>query len=343
MEAQELRELYYIDKKRLLNYYERIEKQSKNQEKTETIAKFLNNQSIGPPKTDLKDILNYYREKLISGKSLLDFALEMIRANKIRLEYKKYLSQATHKNLELAIDDCIFLFFLEYDEYIRNLFINDIKEFEIAALYETFFRAPDMEGSYNIYEVLDKYKVKVPTVFYGNERMDSKIITLRSSLSDIITKDYKKLNKSKKKEFITKNYIKKSEKTILTKEEDDFRGILIERMIKSYCISKSDIAPREVENAISQFLSSFFKLGNLYDYNEFQEQLIENFAEDIFTGLTEKVKDHHSFEYLKTLISIVLEDFEKTNKNKSLDGSAWREDLKPVLKKFLIDYIENIF
>lgn len=343
METQELIELYKIDKKRLLDYYDRIEKQSKNLKKTEIIAKFLSNQSIGPDKSNLIDLLNYYSEKLINEKSLLDFALEMIRANKIRLEYKKYLSQATHKNLDLAIDDCIFLFFLEYDKYIRNLFVNEIKEFEISSLYDIFFRGPDAEKSLNIYDILENHKMNVPTVFYGNQKINTNIITLRSGLSEIITQDYKKLKKSTKPNDMgstTKFQSKRNRKKQL---EYNFRGLLIERMIKSYCISKSDIAPREVENAVSQFLSSYFKFGKFYKFRDFDDLLIKSFADDIYLGLTEKVKTSYSLDYLKEIISIVLEDFGENNKNKSLDGSAWREDLKPILKKFLIDFIENIF
>jgi hypothetical protein len=343
MEVQELEELYQIDSKRLINYYERIEKQSHNKDTAEVVAKFLNNQSVGPVKADLIDILNYYREKLVNEKTLLDFALEMIRANKIRLEYKKYLSQATHKNLELAIDDCIFLFFLEYDKYIRNLFLDEIKEFEISSLYDVFFRPPEINGSQNIYDILEDYKMKVPTVFHGNKRINTNIITLRSGLSEIITEDYKKLKKSKNKDFSHKPHIAKSAKPSKKEEKADFRGSLIERMVKSYCISKSEIAPREVENAISQFLSSYFKFGTFYEYQQFKELMIKSFAEDIYLGLTEKVKASYSLDYLEEIISLVLQDFELENKDVSLDGSAWRDDLKPILKKFLIDFIKNIF
>jgi len=343
MESQEFKELYQIDRKRLLDYYDRINKQSENQKIPNKIAKFLNNQSIGPPKPILINILNYYREKLINGKNLLDFALEMIRANKIRLEYKKYLSQATHDNIELAIDDCIFLFFIEYDKYIRNLFTNEIKEFEISSLYEVFFRPQEGDNILDIYDILEKYKMKVPTVFYGNQKFTTNIITLRSGLCDIIKQDYQKLHKIRKKGHIRKNNNSIAEKITQKLDKEEFRGLLIERMIKGYCISKNKISPREIENAVSQFLSSFFKLGELYQYSDFRDLLIESFAKDMYQGLTEKVKSSHSLDYLRELISIVLEDFNKINKNRKLDGTAWREDLKPILKKFLIDFIDNIF
>jgi hypothetical protein len=223
------------------------------------------------------------------------------------------------------------------------LFLDEIKEFEISSLYDVFFRPPEINGSQNIYDILEDYKMKVPTVFHGNKRINTNIITLRSGLSEIITEDYKKLKKSKNKDFSHKPHIAKSAKPSKKEEKADFRGSLIERMVKSYCISKSEIAPREVENAISQFLSSYFKFGTFYEYQQFKELMIKSFAEDIYLGLTEKVKASYSLDYLEEIISLVLQDFELENKDVSLDGSAWRDDLKPILKKFLIDFIKNIF
>ena len=138
---------YKIDKERLISYYNRIKRQSSkdDQDELSMIAKFLLNQSIGSSYNDIYDILLYFKDKIIVGKSLLDFAIEWIRAQKIRLEYKKYLIRAQYpqNNLALAIDDCIFRFFLDIDKYLRTLIKQNIQEYNFSTLYEIFF-SPDL-------------------------------------------------------------------------------------------------------------------------------------------------------------------------------------------------------
>ena len=107
------------------------------------------------------------------------------------MEYKKYLIRAQYSNLKLAVDDCIFLFFLNYDKYMRKLLKNNIKEYDISALYEIFFATFDAKN-FNISQILERHKNKVPTIFKENQRIDTKIMTLRAGLSEIIKKDYER-------------------------------------------------------------------------------------------------------------------------------------------------------
>ncbi|MFX1392728.1 MAG: hypothetical protein ACFFAH_04055 [Promethearchaeota archaeon] len=187
MEDINLEQVYKIDKARLYSYYERIRNQNSDLEPLQIIAKFLNTQSIGEYVNDIFNVLNYYKTKI--KKNILDFAYEWIRAQKIRFEYKKYLLRAQFPNYELAIDECIYSFFLKYDRYIRKLLKNNIKEYEISALYEIFFNPFD-KMKFKISLILDKHKNKVPTIFRETKRLNTKIMTLRSALSEIIRNDY---------------------------------------------------------------------------------------------------------------------------------------------------------
>jgi len=187
MEEINLEQVYKIDKVRLHGYYERIKNQYSDLDPLQIIAKFLNTQSIGEYVNDIFSVLNYYKAKI--KKSILDFAFEWIRAQKIRFEYKKYLIRAQFPNYELAVDECIHRFFLKYDRYIRKLLKDDIKEYEISALYEMFF-IPFDTMKFNITSILNKNKSKVPTIYRETKRLDTKIMTLRSALSEIIRNDY---------------------------------------------------------------------------------------------------------------------------------------------------------
>ena len=60
MESTELEDIYKIDGKRLLNYYERIKNQFKNLDELEVVVKFLNNQSIGTSTEEVREVLAYY-------------------------------------------------------------------------------------------------------------------------------------------------------------------------------------------------------------------------------------------------------------------------------------------
>lgn len=190
MENKSFQQNYKIDKKRLNTYYERIRNQSPNLPQTEIVAKFLLSQSVGNSYSQVLMILNYYKEKIKENVSVLEFAFEWIWAQNIRLEYKKHLNRAQYPNLDLAIDDCIFLFFLNYDKRLRQLLKENIKEYEVSALYETFF-SPDRKNI-NIVKILQEQKSLVPTFFKETKRINTSIITLRNGVLEVIKEDYAK-------------------------------------------------------------------------------------------------------------------------------------------------------
>ena len=336
-----IEEIYKIDKERLLGYYNRIKNQFKFLEPTQIIAKFLINRSIGS--NDVFDTLVYFKDKLIEGKELLDLAFEWIRAQKIRLEYKKYLvrAQYPYNNLSLAVDDCIFKFFLEYDRYIRNLLKKDIREHNLSALYEIFF-SPYESKNLNIQDILERHIDKVPTHHHEMEKINTNIIILRSGLSIIVVKDYEDVLFARKEEKLKKELKFKKKITHVVELESKFEGLLLERLIKTFCISKEEISDREIENAVSQFLSSYFKFGILYHFDDFKDLLILNLAEDIFSGLSEKLKQANTLENIKYLALNVIAIFSKTIKSKKLDGLAWKKDLTPLLKTFVLKFINNL-
>ncbi len=141
MEEPNFEKLYRIERDKLLRYYERLKSLYKNLGPIQLIGRFLINQSTGSSYNDVYETLLYFRDKIADDRELLDLAFEWIIAQKIRLEYKKYLirAQYPYNNLSLAVDDCIFKFFLEYDRYLRKLFKEDIREYNFSALYEIFF------------------------------------------------------------------------------------------------------------------------------------------------------------------------------------------------------------
>jgi len=159
VEDLDFQELYNIEKDKILRYYERLGSRFNNLSQIQLVARFLVNQSIGSNYNDVYNILIYFKDKIEEGKDVLDLAFEWIRAQKIRLEYKKYLSRAQYpfNNLSLAVDDCIFKFFLEYDNYIRSLLKNTIREYNFSALYEIFFSPYDSKNL-NIKDILDSKK-----------------------------------------------------------------------------------------------------------------------------------------------------------------------------------------
>lgn len=184
----EEKKLLNIDEKRLNIYYDRIRNQLEDLPEVEAITKFLLSQSVGYSHSQVLMILNYYKEKIKKDVPLIKFAYEWIRAQNIRLEYKKHLNIAQYSNLELAIDDCIFLFFMSFDQHIRQLFREDIKEYEISALFEAFFK-PDNKDM-NIERILEEHKSIVPTFLKENKRIDISLITLRNGLLDVIKEDF---------------------------------------------------------------------------------------------------------------------------------------------------------
>ncbi|MFW9952057.1 MAG: hypothetical protein ACFFKA_18205, partial [Candidatus Thorarchaeota archaeon] len=139
MEEALFYKLYNFDKKRLYSNFERIRNLNAEFESSKVITKFLINQSIGNSPSQISEILTYFQGKLSNDKELLDFAFEWIRANKIRLEYKKYITLNDYKAYTTALDDAIFLFFQRYDELLRSLFVEEMKEHEFSTLYQIFF------------------------------------------------------------------------------------------------------------------------------------------------------------------------------------------------------------
>ncbi len=334
MECIEFENRYKIDKERLISYYNRIKRQFKDQDQLSMIAKFLFNQSIGSSYEDNYGILLYFKDKITIEKSLLDFAIEWIRAQKIRLEYKKYLIRAQYpeNNLALAIDDCIFRFFLDIDKYLRTLMKKNIQEYNFSALYEIFFSPYDTKNL-NIEDILLRHMHNVPTHFQGSNKINVNTIILRSALSNIIVKDYEDVLFSRKEEEAKQlNEKIKSKKEIIY----EFKGSLLERMIKTYCISKKQIVPSEIEKAVSQFLSSYLRFGSFYKFAEFKDNMTKCFAEDIICGLTDNKKNQIQKNHLESAITNALLEFNKMNYASELDGLALKNDLTPILKDIVI-------
>ena len=333
MEKIKFKQALKIDEERLLWNYKRITRMFKNSDQVEIITKFLINQSVGFSPDRIIDILNYYKPKIIKDKSLLDFAFEWVRANKIRFDYKKFINLGTYKDHECAIDDAIFLFFLDYDKYIREFFIKDISEIEICALYEIFFNPNQLDStSMNVF--LEKKELRVHTIFKGKEKVNTSIFTLREGLSSMIKKDYNELHSSKV-QIKSRQQIKKLKAPSTIAK---FDGTILERLIKSYCFNKQKIGEKELEKSISSFLSSFLKFGQFYEYEDFKERLIKNLTESLYSGLPE----NHKFDLLDILISDRLYNFEKTLKNQKLDGLAWIKDLNSILKEIVIKFVDML-
>jgi hypothetical protein len=333
---------YKIDKERLFSYYDRIKRQFKDQDQLTITAKFLVNQTVGSSYDDIYGVLSFFKDKLKVGKSLLDFAIEWIRAQKIRLEYKKYLIRAQYpqNNLALAIDDCVFRFFLYIDKYLRMLIKNDVKEYNFSALYEIFF-SPYNTKNLNIQDILRRHIDNVPTYFQGSKKINVNIIILRSALSNLIVKDYEDVLFSRKEEELMKKKQLtkkiKSEKKIIY----EFKGSHLERMIKTYCIGKKQIETSEIEKSISQFLSSYLRFGSFYKFAEFKDNMIRCFADDIIIGLTDNMKNQVQRDHLESLIFNTLTEFDKTHYDLKLDGQALKNDLAPILRDIVIGLINT--
>lgn len=342
MECIEFENKYKIDRERLISYYNRIKRQFRDQDQLSMMAKFLFNQSIGSSYEDNYGILLYFKDKIIIEKSLLDFAIEWIRAQKIRLEYKKYLIRAQYpqNNLALAIDDCIFRFFLDIDKYLRTIMKKNIQEYNFSALYEIFFSPYDTKNL-NIEDILLRHMHNVPTHFHGSNKINVNIIILRSALSNLIVKDYEAVLFSRNEEEAMKNKqlneIIKSKKEIIC----EFKGSLLERMIKTFCISKKQIVHSEIEKSVSQFLSSYLRFGSFYKFAEFKDNMTKSFAEDIICGLTDNKKNQIQKNHLESAISNALLEFNKINYDIELDGLALKNDLTPILKEIVIHLINT--
>ncbi|MFX1431246.1 MAG: hypothetical protein ACFFCY_13865 [Promethearchaeota archaeon] len=335
MEEIQFNKLYSIDKDRLYSNFRRIQNLNKNLNSIEIIAKFLDNQSIGISINQISEILIYFQNKLSKDNELLDLAFEWIRANKIRLEYKKYITLNDYNAYTTALDDAISLLFLKYDEYLRSLFKFTMEEYEFSTLYQIIFN-PKLSESVNLTALLEKNKANVHTIFIDGEKINTIIHTLREGLSDMIRNDYyegipsdiKIINYEK--QLVNVNAIEK-----------DFDGTMIERLIKFYCFQRRKIEKKEFTMAINQFLSSYLEFSVFYDFNDFKEKIISSLLDYIYSGLTENYKVQ-SIESLQNELRLAIEKFEKNLKQKRLKGKAWIEDLKPILQSFIEKFVEHL-
>ena len=71
MQEVDLKQIFRIDEKRLLDYYNRIKNQSKTLDDFQIIAKFLENQSIATSRNQIINVLKYYEEKIKPEKIIL--------------------------------------------------------------------------------------------------------------------------------------------------------------------------------------------------------------------------------------------------------------------------------
>ncbi|MCK4282219.1 MAG: hypothetical protein KAX10_08895 [Candidatus Lokiarchaeota archaeon] len=193
---EKIDDLYKINRERFLDNYRVTENILKSTEKNKVkiIAQWLvDNQSVGPSQESNVEIINYYSKYLKKDKTLLDFALEWIRAQKIRSRYMLHLIK-THfpsNNSNLVIDYFISSFFLKYNKILRDIFKDTIQEYELSALLDIIF-ASEREQNFIFENHMEKHKnnPQCPTLFKGSERIDTSILTLRSGLASIIKRDY---------------------------------------------------------------------------------------------------------------------------------------------------------
>ena len=275
---------YKIDRERLSNYYERIKNQGKEKGLIEHITNFLINQSISSSFEEVFDTLAYFEDKIVEGQGLLDLAFEWIRAQKIRLEYKKYLIRAQYptNDLCLAVDDCLYRFFLSYDEYIRNLFKKDIREHNFSALYEIFFNTFD-EKSLIIEDIVQKHIHNIPSHYYGSNKINTNIMTLRQGLSNIVVKDYVNVLSARKEEEILNRAPVSKQKEHTYQFADEFEGSNLERIIKI----KKEITEKKGKEWLGLQLTTEKQLESLLwylDHPKLQEKtkLLEEIIELYF-------------------------------------------------------------
>jgi hypothetical protein len=336
MAEKHFNRLYDLDEDRLYSNFERIQNSNKNLTSIDIIAKFLFSRSIGNSIEEVSNVLTYYQKKLFKENFLLDFAFEWIRAQKIRLEYKKYFNLNGYKAYTIALDDVIFLFFLKYDEYLRNLFKNDTEEYEFSTLYQIFFN-PEQSIPINLVSLLEKNKSELPTIIFEGEKVNTTIYTLREGLSDMIKGHFNEVIPSEVKVLEQK----KQNLSEISTPEKNFDGTMIERLIKFYCFQNTKIDKKEFNLAINQFLSSYLQFNLFYNFHEFKDKLIDSLAEFIYSGLTEKY-ENYSMEILLLEINTIMNRFEKNMTRGRLKGKAWIEDLKSILLDFIVKFVDQL-
>jgi len=209
-------------------------------------------------------------------------------------------------------------------------------------LYEIFF-IPYESKNLNIKDIIERHIYKVPTHFQGLEKLNTNIIVLRSGLSVIIVKDYENVLFARKEEKMRKELKFKKKKIVQSKLEKKFNGLFLERVIRTFCVRKIEISQKEIKDAISQFLSSYFKFGTIYIFDDFKDLLIQNLAEDINSALSEKFRKVNTLDNIKSSISNIMNNFNRVKKVRKLDGLAWKNDLTPILKNYMTKFISTLY
>lgn len=333
-----LNEIYKLDEKRLQKFYERIRKRYDELSEIEKAAKFLVSQSIGSSESEIRTILHYFQEKDFLGLNLLDFIFEWVRAQKIRLEYKRYLilQKYPKKLIKLAVDDSISQFFIRYDKYLRKTIKKSVSNHIFVLLYKIFFH--DYENNnLDFNKLIDESKEQFPEGSLNNDNSIN-IFTLRIGLNEIIEKDYQRIEQSRTEKQKKQSFFE-NEKEQSKEEEDQFSFSLLEKIMKTYFINKKKVDPKEIEKGSIQLLNSYFKFGKIYAYKSFKEKLITFLAENFYESLTNEFKDLYQKEGFIELINTHLKDFGENTKNKKLGGVAWVNDLTPIITEL----IESIF
>ncbi|TFF97364.1 MAG: hypothetical protein EU547_04475 [Promethearchaeota archaeon] len=338
----DIKALYPIDENRLSEYYLRVKKRYSENNQFEIGARFLISQSIGTDKLEIIPILEYFEKNNPFGSKIIDFIIEWIRAQSIRLEYKKYLIRADYPedSKDLAIDDCISRFFVKYDKYVRNLVNSNTSDYILATLYFIFFF--DYRSELNFTQIVADFKKEIPPKLFDDISINT--YTLRLSLSKIIAKDYKGVVVSRKMEvnqrMETQNTIKATNKANI--RDLEFKCSLLEKTIKTYFIKKEKVDPKAINNATTQLLNSFFRSGELYEFLDFFQILIDALTDTIYDSLIDEFKELYHKNRLRKLIRDVLVSAKDIEEIEVLDGIAWINDLTPIINNLIAIIFERV-
>lgn len=339
-EETELNEIYRIDKERLVDFYERIRKGYEELSEKQKASKFLISQSIGSSEEQIQKILTFFEERNYLGLEMQDFIFEWVRAQKIRLEYKRYLilQEYPGESLELAIDDSLSTFFVEYDSYLKKFIKKTFPEYILAILYNIFFYDYENDG-FDFSTILNEMERKLPSDLIPHENKIP-ILTLRIGLSNVISEDYTRILQSRTEKHIKKGIFEREEKE--DDQENEFSFSLLEKILKTYFIKKSKPLEKEIEKASVQLLNAYFKFGQIFIYNDFEDKLINFLAENLYDCFTSPFKSLHSQEKLKILIINRLKEIKEQSRDKKMDGVAWVNDLKPVINRIMIVVFDKL-
>ncbi len=337
-----LSEIYKLEEGRLNDFYERIKKSYQELSEIEIAAKFLVSQSIGTSESEIQKILKFFQKKDFLGINLLDFIFEWIRAQKIRLEYKRYiiLQEYPGENINLAIDDSISRFFIDYDKFLRGIIKKNFPKYIFAVIYKIFFYDYENE-SFDFLKILKECKEEIPPDIFINNN-PSNIFILRIGLKEIIKKDYQRIIKSRRDVKVTIGISEIKEANTKETEEVQFSFSFLEKTLKTYFINKKKPNPKEIEKASIHLLNSYFKFGKIYTYKDFDLNLLNFLTENLFESFLQDFRDICNKEELKELISIRLKKIEEINNNKKLDGVAWVYDLTPIITDLMIFIFDEL-